>query len=257
MPHFTKKFLQDEYWTKHKSLYKIASETAMSPNTIMRQMRKFGIPRRSLKEANPHARKGLRKWNLTEPQLKDLYWAQKLSLPKISRLLNIPYRTLWKYMERFGIPRRSHRESITKTVFHLPTNAFDTGLFVGLLIGEGSLAISKQANGKFLAARVRISNTDMEILQCLQSIIGGSIHKCGTPSNRCKQGYELQIRNLEHIYKLLSFLRPHMIGKKKQHTKILIEYCQRRLKVDCGPYTQKDFQLYRRIKSLNVRGRNA
>lgn len=95
-------WLREQYIEQGKSTSDMAEMCGVTDPTIARWMDKYGIDRRSQREAqkpdSPH----------TDPEwLEEQYWDKGLSLAEIAEKCNAGPPTLLKWFRRFDIPRRS------------------------------------------------------------------------------------------------------------------------------------------------------
>jgi len=82
----------------------------------------------------------------------------------------------------------------------------------GMIDGEGYVGLTRDnKNGRY-RPRVVISNCNLPLLEHIQTIIGGRLHK-KSRSDRQYQGYNLAIR---HFTEWLPQIVPYLVGKKNK-----------------------------------------
>jgi len=116
--------IKDMYWNKEMSTTEIGKELGYPECKILRLMRKYNIPRRSLGGSISLAKKkavesGKIKPLFTKEELVDLYLNKKMSMDKIALVEGCPYSTVYHYLKRYGIPIRTQKEAkrmISKTI---------------------------------------------------------------------------------------------------------------------------------------------
>ena len=67
----------------------------------------------------------------------------------------------------------------------------EKGYIAGIIDGEGSICLTK--SGKWRHPTIQISSTTYEMLEYVQSIIGGTISKKSENGVNCKQAYAYKI----------------------------------------------------------------
>lgn len=118
----------------------------------------------------------------------------------------------------------------------MPLNDFQKGYLAGLLDGEGSITIYKNTEkrgknkrtrsklGFTLGQSVKISNTNLELLNAVNQIALGRIYKGSSKFHL----YYWQISDKKKIVELLEQVLPYLIVKKDRAIK-MIEFCKSRL----------------------------
>ncbi|MHA2500865.1 MAG: helix-turn-helix domain-containing protein [Candidatus Hodarchaeales archaeon] len=109
------KRLRELYCQQNLSMNEIAQRIGCSPSTVSRYLRKHEIEKRSLKESCQVRSNSLAKFNqsiLNDPcQMRHLYQDKKLSARKIAEIVGCTKSTVFRYLKRHGIPKRSLEES--------------------------------------------------------------------------------------------------------------------------------------------------
>ena len=90
-------------------------------------------------------------------------------------------------------------------------NEADLAWAAGIYEGEGSVYILPH---KRSCANLQISMTDLDILQRLQNLFGGSIYAKKKQKVHHKQGWTWQLSKKKDIYKTLSLLLP-WLGERR------------------------------------------
>jgi hypothetical protein len=139
----------------------------------------------------------------------------------------------------------------------------------GILDGEGSFILSrvtrKDSGGLHLLPQISIGNTNYWLIDEVARILtalGIPHHVHGPFQPRCKR-YEkrnkpakmLQIQGIKRVARALTVLLPY-VRAKREAAEALLQYCEYRLQADHKqPYGDVEFEILRRIKDLNRRGR--
>lgn len=97
--------LRKLYWGEGLSLRQTASKFSVSNTDILKFMRFFNIPRRSI---------GSRKFHASREDLRKLYWMEKLSLSQIAKKFGVCGTVVFDWMKKFNIPRREPARSIDR-----------------------------------------------------------------------------------------------------------------------------------------------
>ncbi|MFQ5542565.1 MAG: LAGLIDADG family homing endonuclease [Candidatus Binatia bacterium] len=143
----------------------------------------------------------------------------------------------------------------------------------GIWDGEGHISIrrtvSKKSGKPQYSPRVGLTNSNMPIIsrarQLLDSLdIEYSFREKGSggPDGSLRKTGTIRIETLENASRLLTYLKPHLVGKRVQ-AEDLLELCHRRITAfsrkdpnSRRTYTQKDFELVISILEANrdIRG---
>jgi hypothetical protein len=141
----------------------------------------------------------------------------------------------------------------------------------GFIDGEGCLTINKRKISRnqkndFYSIRIIISNTNLDILEWICSIVGGSIHKTINENElKRKQGYALCL-NVKDAINLLKNISPFLKVKNLQANYLLrfVElkksFSRKRSNGRYGTlkssdeYMKLQEEIYRKIRKLNQRG---
>lgn len=129
---FPKEMLHNLYWDRMLTLEEVGRKLGCCSYSVRQIMIRHGIPTRN----NSEAHKGKRPWNwelkketdkrvaaygetrskkhdsrLTREELNEFYCNQKLSTPKIAKLINRSAGYVYAKMREFGIPPRTRKEA--------------------------------------------------------------------------------------------------------------------------------------------------
>lgn len=107
-----KDWLHEKYWEEKLSMYEIAKEVECCCQTIYNWMKKLDIEKRSISKARLKSDffenwsdKEIKKW------LYKKYWEEELSMHEIAELAECTLKTIFRWMKKFGIKRRSISEA--------------------------------------------------------------------------------------------------------------------------------------------------
>jgi len=103
-----KNWLYQKYWLEELSTVKISKLCGVNAPKIIGYMKKFGIKRRTMKEAmniedRPYKHKS---W------LYKKYWKEGLSSIKIAKICNVGKKAILKWMKKHNIKARNHSEAL-------------------------------------------------------------------------------------------------------------------------------------------------
>lgn len=132
----------------------------------------------------------------------------------------------------------------------------------GFLDGEGMITISVKKNkaypsrgGNPITPLISITNTYKELINYLKTILHGSTIKTFHSSHLGgKDVWVLQIARLLDVKALLEQIVPHLFVKKKQ-AKLLLEFCNIRLKDKWMRYNPRLFEIAKEVRRLNRKGK--
>jgi hypothetical protein len=184
--------------------------------------------------------------------LKAIYPSQGAKI--VSGMINRSYHATIYKAKLIGI-RREFMEIIPSKLINGKANDFEVGFIIGLIEGEGCLSASVSA-GK-LDLILQIANTNRQLLEKAQEIIGGKIycqHQSHLGHMNCKDAYKLKISSIKTLYVTLLKLQTHFIGKRKQ-CDLLLDICE--CKLSRGRHnltTNKEKEISIQIRALNKRG---
>jgi len=124
----------------------------------------------------------------------------------------------------------------------------------GIIDGEGSVELSFKRKECVLVPRIEISSTSTTLLEWCASVLETKYRedKWGRKV-QWKRKYRIVISKQEKIAKALIKVLPYLKIKRRQ-AELLIKFCLNRLLSGRTPYTEEDYQLFNRIKELNMRG---
>jgi len=130
----------------------------------------------------------------------------------------------------------------------------DWSYIAGFVDGEGSLMLSPTPKSKWcpFQPRLRISNTNLDVIKWLQQKIGGFI-KTREETNNRKQIWYLVVNGTK-LLPVLENMLPYLKVKKK-HAELLIRYIKLRKKHRyCWGLTEEEVEIYKKLRELNQRG---
>lgn len=102
----TKQFLAQKYIVERLSTTQIARMIKCGTTTVSYYLKKYAIPIRSISKS-----KNKYKDILTKKFLKQKYWIEELSMPKIAKLAGCCLATVYYYLKKYNIPIRTHSEA--------------------------------------------------------------------------------------------------------------------------------------------------
>lgn len=128
----------------------------------------------------------------------------------------------------------------------------------GFIDGEGyiSLITHKDIRTKrryTLDIRFQIDNTNKAILERIQDLIGGTIRLKSKSTDKWKEVYRLELKDLNRIEKVVKQILPYIFIKKEQ-CKLIIAYCRSRKNNINKGYSDKELEIVQLFKKLNKRG---
>lgn len=124
--------LKSLYWKEELSTKRIAEKFGVTHDTIQYWMEKFNIQCRHNNMKRPDISKKL---------LEKLYLKKKLSMPKIAKLLNTTYDTIWRKVRKYGIKVRDMSEAKMKyTKLSFSGDFIEKAYMLGLRAGDISAA---------------------------------------------------------------------------------------------------------------------
>ncbi len=144
----------------------------------------------------------------------------------------------------------------------------DKGYIAGFIDGEGSIKIGKhkQKDRFILNPRIEVYNSNQEVIQYIQSKIGGNIGCFHKRNPHYNESYRLLINGREDIIKVLMFIKDYL-KVKKERAEILLEYCRLRDdkirlcrlvhqkdRLEISHYDCREWSLFEKMKKLNKRG---
>lgn len=89
----------------------------------------------------------------------------------------------------------------------------EKGYIAGIIDGEGSICLTK--SGKWRHPTIQISSTTYEMLEYVQSVIGGTISKKSENGANCKQAYAYKI-DYQRAIQVLQEIVEHLHEPKKK-----------------------------------------
>jgi len=102
---------------------------------------------------------------------------------------------------------------------------WEAAYLAGIIDGEGSITLTKNHKNEFRRPCISIASTDLELLDFLKTITGGTIaNKKNYNPRKHKNSFTLTIRKKETVMDLLAsisgFLR---VDKKKKRANLILE----------------------------------
>lgn len=123
------------------------------------------------------------------------------------------------------------------------------GYIAGIIDGEGSIGLSKMVDRTHMKPWCCINNTDLEVLEIIQSWVGGNIHPRKIRQGY-KQVYSLDFPSQSAILGLLTMVEPFLLIKKPQ-AQLMIAWCTLR---KCGGSPLDEDNLIGKLKEFNKKG---
>jgi hypothetical protein len=162
-----------------------------------------------------------------------------------------------------GIIHKGHRLGLYRPIANVlemkvgDLSENEWAYIAGFIDGEGSLELHKRISrskvNKFgIYQRISITNTNKDVALWLKQRLGDcyyseSIFESGS------EIYRIVIHNLLDVKKILEGILPYLVVKK-QHAKSLLKFCNIRLKSRRNIRTEKEYELYEKLRLLNLRG---
>jgi len=124
---------------------------------------------------------------------------------------------------------------------------------------EGSIMIEKRFDKRIqkfqLLPRVNIANTKRELIEYFKSLTRtGSITIAHRSNPNHKDTYYWFLTGVKPVKDFLEQIKDYLIGKKEVCNAVL-EFCNLRMKRYGKPYSERELQLYEKVRLLNKRGR--
>ena len=128
----------------------------------------------------------------------------------------------------------------------------------GFIDGEGYISLIthkdiRTKRGYTLDVRFQIDNTNKLILERIQELIGGTIGLKSKSTDKWKEVYRLELKDLNRIEKVVKQILPYIFIKKEQ-CKLIIDYCRARKNNINKGYSNKELEIVQLFKKLNKRG---
>ncbi len=169
-PAVLRELFRDLHWNKKQSLHQIAKNLGIGRRTLIRLMRKLGVPTRSYRDAI--ALVSTTGW-ITADLLKDLYWKKKLSGSQIAEQLGVSAGWIGKLMAKYGIPARTISEAGLKyPKRQFSGNSTEASYILGLRAGD--------LHGRIYGLQVRLSTSSTHpAMWCLFNAVFGGYTRVG------------------------------------------------------------------------------
>lgn len=136
----------------------------------------------------------------------------------------------------------------------------DKKYIAGFIDGEGYISVVRHKDirlnkGYTLFPIFRITNSNKEALEKINEFIKGDIRSNGKDKNpNHKQVYRIEVIKLERIKDILKKIEPYLIIKKQQ-AELMLDFCNKRLKINVKNYSEDDFKFPELFSKLNKKGR--
>lgn len=148
-----------------------------------------------------------------------------------------------------------------------PITTKNAELSAWAIASDGCIAITlgkykKTKLGFILIPSISFCNTSYQFVQKINEMIGGGItHDDANMQTNRKESWEVRVSGLADVKYLGEKILPFLPIKKEQ-ARLIIEFCDSRLKVLSQPgfqfknagYTTRELAIYEEMKKLNKRG---
>lgn len=99
--------------------------------------------------------------------------------------------------------------------------SWEAAYLAGIIDGEGSITLTKMHKGEHRRPCLTIPSTDLELLDYLQTLIGGVI----IDKKNYKDSYTLIIKKKSNVFSILEQIYPYLrIMKKKKRALWILNY---------------------------------
>lgn len=160
--------------------------------------------------------------------------------------------------------QRANRRQKSMTKAHIKYAALDINVLTdtqkaylaGFIDADGSLGVNadNRSTPPRLSSRLTIGNTNLEVLQTIQKMIGDvEIYYHPRTQEKWKGVHELIITKYGVLKNLLEQIIPFMILKKRRG-ELLLEFCDIRFGMNNRPYPERGYEIWEELKILNKRG---
>jgi len=140
---------------------------------------------------------------------------------------------------------------------------FELGYIAGMIDGEGCIGANIDERNKIVTPYIIITNTDKKLMEWLSSILGYDFYiKKQTHRKTC---YQIGIRRIRDIKKVLDLIKDKLIVKKEQ-AELMYRLCliklnkklvaitdKSKIKRIGNGLTQEEIEIYQKLKELNKR----
>lgn len=189
-----KEYLEKEYLNNYKSMNQISKELNVSLNCIRRRFNDYSIPLRTRSESQ----KGFLNHAFGKQMSEDLLIYNSKSNIKECNVKNI-----------YG---------------------FSLGYLAAIIEGEGYFSLIKKTNRKGngfdFSPIIGVTNTDLDLLNFVQSIIGcGKVYTRVYSKTNPKIMGNYCLRGIKNVHNLANQLMPYLFAKKEKAKKVR-NYCQ-------------------------------
>lgn len=177
------------YYEKGLSLKDVASEIGVCTSTIRENMIEWNMPRRGKQREIIKP---------SEKKLKELYIHKKLTIQKISKLLEVSQTPVFKWLHEYNIPIRKFKYK----KYNFSEDPREKAYILGLVVGD----VCTYKHGRQIAAELTTTHPAMMNLFC------SVFEKYGTPTKRIK--YNKTTKRYEWVgYILLNNSFEFMLSK--------------------------------------------
>lgn len=124
----------------------------------------------------------------------------------------------------------------------------------GSIILKSSYSTSGNSTRPYIQSHISVSNTDPNLIEAFRNMVEYG-HTCGpyARGNGCKPHYFWTISSLQNCLSFLTEIAIYLPIKCEQAI-IVMDYCERRLSANHGPYTEKDWLQFDAVQALNRKG---
>ncbi|UCZ52613.1 LAGLIDADG family homing endonuclease [Bacillus shivajii] len=125
----------------------------------------------------------------------------------------------------------------------------EAAYLAGIIDGEGSITLTRNHTGERRRPLISIASTDIELLEYIKSIAGGSISsKKNDSPNSHKDSYTLTIKKKAEVFALLISINPYLrISSKKQRAEFILNNYEK-VTVRNGKYSQEALTLKQKFE---------
>lgn len=103
---------------------------------------------------------------------------------------------------------------------------WEAAYIAGIIDGEGSITLTRMHEKEFRRPCISIASTDLELLNYIQSIVGGNINnKKNYNPLKHKNSYTLYIKKKNDVLSILNRVSPYLrVNKKRERALWIIAY---------------------------------
>lgn len=150
----------------------------------------------------------------------------------------------------------------------LKLNDLEIGYIAGILDGEGSISLKRQAGRRSLAPFIQITNSSKVLMDWIKERVGGYIypHSCmyRDGSTNRRDAWVWQLRKKEDVAQFLNQIKPCLVIKQR-HAELLLEFIKVHWSEGANPkdwtkypedIMKKEIEIFSEMWGLNSRGKN-